>query len=232
MCGRYALTTSGETLAETFQLSSVPDFPPRFNIAPTQTVPAVIVPSVRTSLLGPSSRELREFRWGLIPFFAKDLSAGARMINARVETVAEKPAFRQAYRERRCLIPASGFLEWKREGKKKIPHYFRHREKTLFGFAGLYERWRSPDGDRVESCTILTTEPNQLVAPFHDRMPVILDPEDYDAWLDPRVRITTPLESLLRPFPAEDMGFEVVNPRVNNVRNDDPECLAPAIPED
>ena len=182
---------------------------PRFNIAPTQEVSAV-------RDLG-EGRELEFLRWGLIPSWAKDKSIGAKLINARAETVAEKPAFRSAFKHRRCLIPADGFFEWKKEGGRKEPHYITLRDGGLFAFAGLWEEWHPEDGEAVRSCTIITTGANELVRPLHDRMPVILDPGDYADWLDVNPRTKEQLLSLLRPFPSEKMRTYPQDCLVNKV---------------
>jgi len=219
MCGRYTLRASGETLAEQFKLSEAPQLTPRYNIAPTQTVPVVRA--------GTGGRELALLRWGLVPAWARDLSVGARMINARSETVAEKPAFRDALRRRRCLIIADGFYEWQQARGAKQPFYFRVGGGTPFAMAGLWEIWRGPDDARVESCTILTTRANPLLAPLHERMPVILRPEHHAIWLDPDLRDAGPLEQLFEPFPAESMDAYPVGVAVNRVGNDSPALIAP-----
>ncbi len=225
MCGRFALIAPGDSLAEQFLLTSVPTLAPRYNIAPTQAVTAV--------RLSPHSQEqeLTLFRWGLIPSWAKDMKFGARMINARAETVAEKPAFRAAFKRRRCLIPADGFYEWQKLGNKKQPMYIHARDGKLFALAGLWETWHSADGSLIESCTILTTTPNELMAPIHARMPVIIEPEDYGVWLDPGFHPDdaqhTLLRHLLRPYPAEKMDAHPVTTHVNNPRNDDRRCILP-----
>ena len=179
MCGRFLLHTPVDTLQRAFGFAERPNLRPRYNIAPTQTVPIV-----RQKDGG--GRELALVRWGLIPSWAKEAGIGGRLINARAETVAEKPAFRGAFRKRRALVPADGFYEWrKREGDRpKQPLLVRRRDGQPFAFAGLWEHWRGPEGE-VETCTILTTEANAALAPIHDRMPVILDPACYDRWLDP-----------------------------------------------
>lgn len=226
MCGRFTLTTPIETLVETFQLSSVPeDSAPRYNIAPTQSVAAVLTDEEE-------HRHLAWLRWGLIPAWAKDPSIGNRMINARAETMAEKPAFRVALQRRRCLVLADGFYEWQRVEGGKQPIYIRMADGRPFAFAGLWERWRASDGSSLDSCTILTTGPNELVRPIHDRMPVILPPEAYDLWLDPTVRSAEPLLPLLRPYRAGVMTAFPVSPLVNNPANDDPRCIEPLTEHD
>lgn len=209
-----------EAIAKVFDLALVPMLEPRYNIAPTQLVPTV--------LRSPEQNDERQFqmlRWGLIPSWAKDLAMGARLINARAETAAEKPSFRAAFRHRRCLVVADGFYEWQRQEGKKQPFYFRLQDGQPFGFAGLWERWEAPDGETIESCTILTTEANELLRPIHDRMPVILDPKDYDLWLDPGVQKAEPLQQLLRPYLAKAMTSYAVSTKVNNPANNTPDCI-------
>lgn len=219
MCSRYFLDADGNVIAYTFSVPVHDRIRKRFNIAPTQEAPVVRVNAEGT-------REVAMLRWGLVPFWSKDLSVGNRMINARAETVADKPAFREALLARRCLVPADGFFEWKRVGteKSKQPYWFQLADREPFAFAGLWERWYDPAGVRVESFAILTTRPNSLVASFHDRMPVILGTEAYAMWLDPAVPPPL-LEPLYEPIPAERMIVRAVSMRVNNARNDDPGCV-------
>ncbi|MCP4426380.1 MAG: SOS response-associated peptidase [Chloroflexi bacterium] len=227
MCGRFALLAPsesgeslGESLAEQFLLNSIPDLAPRYNIAPSQPVTAVrLHPHT-------NKRELTLFRWGLIPSWAKDTKFSARLINARAETVAEKPSFRTAFKRRRCLIPASGFYEWQKANGDKQPTYIHAQDGRLLALAGLWEIWQSPDGSVIESCAILTTKPNELMAPIHNRMPVIIEPADYSMWLDPGSRPEDGLH-LLRSYPAAKMTAYPVSPHVNSPRNDDPQCIAP-----
>jgi putative SOS response-associated peptidase YedK len=193
---------------------------PRYNIAPSQPVAAVRMTH------GTEARELAMLKWGLVPAWADDPKIGNQLINARAETAADKPAFRSAFRERRCLVPADGFFEWRREGKRKLPHYITLRDGGLFAIAGLWERWRR-DGDIIESCTLLTTDANELVRPLHDRMPVIVPPEFYDHWLDPHVKEPGDLLAILRPLPAEQMNVLPVEPVVNSPANDEPRCIEP-----
>ncbi len=222
MCGRFTLTTTAEDLANCFELSQPLGLAPRYNIAPTQQVAAV-----RAVVEDGGERRLLLLRWGLVPSWARDLRVGNRMINARAETASQKPAFRSAFRARRCLVPADGFFEWRRRGKQRQPHYIQMRDGRPFAFAGLWERWVDPEtGQVVESCTLLTTTPNELVETIHDRMPVILQPGDYDRWLDPQVNDPAQLEPLLRPFPADEMTAFPVSTRVNSPRNDDPACIS------
>ena len=220
MCGRFTLSQPAEAIAEVFQLNEVPSLEPRYNIAPTQLVPTVLR-SPEQQL----RRQCHLLRWGLIPSWAKDPAMGARLINARSETVAEKPSFRAAFRHRRCLVVADGFYEWQRQERKKQPFYFRLQNGQPFAFAGLWEHWKDADGETIETCTILTTEANDVLRPIHDRMPVILDPKDYDLWLDPAVQKSEPLQHLLRPYQAEAMTSYPVSTKVNNPVNNSPECI-------
>jgi putative SOS response-associated peptidase YedK len=219
MCGRYTLIRPAWEVAEAFQLEQLPLFGPRYNIAPTQGVLAV-------RRLGPAGpRQAVLLRWGLVPTWARDLSVGARMLNARAETVLEKSSFRAPFLRRRCLLPADGFYEWQSVAGKKQPIHFRVGGGRLFAIAGLWESWHGPDGV-VESCTILTTEANDLVRAVHDRMPVILPPNRHDDWLGPRTTDTALLQSWLVPYPADEMTAVPANPLVNNARNEGPACLA------
>ena len=221
MCGRFTLSTPAQTLADLFEVAKVPDLPLSFNIAPSEAIVAVRTPEEE------AQREFALLRWGLVPAWAKEPTVGNRMINARSETVATNPAFRAAFRRRRCLIAADGFYEWQRQERRKQPFYIRMRDERPFAFAGLWELWEGRDGTVVESCTLLTTEPSELVRPLHDRMPVILDPRDYELWLDPGVQKPERLEPLLRPYSAEKMVAYPVSQAVNNPANDTPECIAP-----
>jgi putative SOS response-associated peptidase YedK len=169
-------------------------------------------------------------RWGLVPSWAKNMSGAARMINARSETAATTPAFRDAMKSRRCLVPADGFYEWQRIGKAKQPYCFEIVDGKLFAFAGLWDRWKDPSGNWIKSCSILTTTPNSVTSAVHDRMPVILDPNSYDLWLDPAMTNMDAASDLLKPYDARLMRCYPVNPRVNNVANDDAECSAPGEP--
>jgi putative SOS response-associated peptidase YedK len=222
MCGRFTLSTPAAAVASFFDLSDVPAcLAPRYNIAPTQAVAVV--------RYGAGGRTLALVRWGLIPPWAKDAKIGNSLINARGETVAAKPAFRSAFRRRRCLLPADGFLEWAKAGPRKQPYHFRRPDAGPFALAGLWERWQPPGGaEPVETCTVLTTAANELVAPFHDRMPVILAPADFARWLDPGYDRAEGLKPLLKPYPAEALVAVAVNPLVNSPKNDRPECLHPA----
>ena len=221
MCGRFTLKTPVEDLAKHFGLADIPDLPPRYNIAPTQPVATVLVLT--------DDRQFRLMRWGLVPFWAKDLSVGNRMINARAETIAEKPAFKKALKERRCIIMADGFYEWALKGKVKQPMYIVGKDGKPFGFAGLWERWEPPEGEPVESCTIITTTSNEVIAPFHERMPVILAPDDYHLWLAPDVHEPDRLLPLLRPCPAENLEAFPVSLVVNSPSHESPECVEPVV---
>ena len=221
MCGRFTLTDPDQALAVQFNLPLIPDLAPRYNIAPTQPVAAVRVGSEG------GGREGALLRWGLIPFWARDPSIGARLINARSETVAEKPAFRAAFRRRRCLVVADGFYEWQKVDGGKQPFFIRLRQGRPFAFAGLWELWQGEEGPAIESCTLLTTQPNDLIRPLHDRMPVILSPHDYDLWLDPKVQQPDRLEPLLRAYPSTEMEAWAVSRRVNSPAHDDPRCIEP-----
>ena len=222
MCGRFTLRTSPADLTQIFRLLEEPLWLPRFNIAPTQSVGVV-----RESDDG--GREFALLRWGLIPSWAKDPAIGSRMINARAETVATKPSFRAAFKRRRCLIPADGFYEWKKtDGKNKQPYLIGMEKDEPFAFAGLWEHWQSADGSEVQSCTIITTSANDLLAELHDRMPVILDEDDYDRWLDPRQEDKEQLQSLLVPLVSDRLRFYPVRTLVNSPKNDVPDCVEPA----
>jgi putative SOS response-associated peptidase YedK len=221
MCGRYNLTAPPDVLAQAFCVPVPPSLlpRPRYNIAPTQDVLVVRQATDCEAVLA---------RWGLVPPWADDLSIGDRLINARDETVTEKPVFRASFRRRRCLIPATGFYEWVKHGKDKKPYHIRLKGGEPFALAGLWERWQEPGGEPIDSCTIITTQANELMRPLHDRMPVILDPDSYDDWLDPRSRDIDALRALLVPYPDEGLIATPVSSYVNNARNEGPKCLAPA----
>jgi putative SOS response-associated peptidase YedK len=219
MCGRFTFTQLDETVANLFGLAQVPQLPPRYNIAPTQPAPTVLQTSPN------SPREFRLLYWGLIPSWAKDAKISSKLINARAETVTEKPAFRSAFKKRRCLILADGFYEWQQQDGKKQPFYFRLQEGKPFAFAGLWEHWDNPEGESIDSCTIITTEANDVLRPIHDRMPVILEPENYDQWLDPQLQKAELIQPLLRPYPTEEMTVSPVSTKVNNPKNDSPDCI-------
>jgi putative SOS response-associated peptidase YedK len=219
MCGRFTLFAMPVEVGDLFGAPAPPELPPRYNIAPTQAVLGCRADPAS------GARALVPLRWGLVPGWAKDLAAGVKAINARAETVADKPTFRAAFKGRRCLMPASGYYEWKHEGKAKQP-YFIHPSHGLFAFAGLWDVW-SKGPAPVESCSIITTEANEATRHLHERMPVILDRAHFAAWLDP---LTPPpvLHELLHPCPADRIATYPVAPLVGNVRNDGPELVAPA----
>ena len=222
MCGRYKLSRRKQIVEEYFDTASADDdWTPRFNIAPTQPIPVI-----RRHPKEPV-RELSLMRWGLIPSWAKDPSGAARMINARSETAATKPAFRDALKFRRCLIPADGFYEWAKTAKAKQPYCFEVDDGELFAFAGIWDRWKNPSGVWEETCSILTTTPNAVTSAVHDRMPVILDPHGYDLWLDPGMRNVAEASELLKPYDARLMRCYPVSTRINRVANDDEECSRP-----
>ena len=221
MCGRFTLAISPEQLVASFPWLEVPEMPPaRYNIAPSQ--PVGVIPN-------DGKGRLDYFVWGLVPSWAKDPKIGNRMINARAETLAEKPSFRNAFKYRRCLILADGFYEWRKipGNKTKIPTYIHLKDGKPFAFAGLWEEWNSPDGSQILSTTIITTEPNELVKPVHNRMPVILEESAYNKWLKPGESNTQELINLLRPYEASQMEAYPVSQMVNNPRNDHPNCIQP-----
>jgi putative SOS response-associated peptidase YedK len=235
MCGRYTSTSTTTELATAFGVEEVKtdELPLRYNVAPTQPVYAVAERRVER---GAPIRQLGTFRWGLVPSWAKDPSVGARMINARSETVASRSAYRDALVRRRCIIPADGFYEWQVTGdgrgqRHKVPHFIRHRDGTSLAFAGLWEVWRrDPGGDPLRSCVVITTTANELLAPLHNRMPVVLSPDAWDSWLDRANDDVEALRRLLVPAPAADFEAYPVGPLVNNVANDGPELVWPATP--
>ena len=219
MCGRFTLSSPSETVEALFELAETPDLAARYNVAPTQAVATVLVDA------GKSQRVLRMLHWGLVPSWAKDPGIGARMINARAETVATKPSFRSAFRRRRCLIVADGFYEWKKLEHGKQPYYIRLADGAPFAFAGIWEHWEGGDAGEIDSCTIITTEPNELTRDIHNRMPVILAPEDRTKWLDPDLTEPADVQALLRPYPPDFMEAYPVSTRVNRASNDVPECI-------
>ena len=222
MCGRYRLSRRKQIIEEHFDAGSgEEEWAPRYNIAPTQPIPVV-----RQNPKEPI-RELSLMRWGLIPSWAKDSSVAAKMINARSETAAAKPAFRDPLKFRRCLIPADGFYEWSRTGKTKQPYCFEVNEGDLFAFAGIWDRWKDPSGNWIKTCSILTTTPNAVTSPVHDRMPVILGTDAYDLWLDPGMKDVIAATEQLKPYDARLMRCYPVSTRINSVANDDAECSAP-----
>jgi putative SOS response-associated peptidase YedK len=221
MCGRYRLSRRKQIIEEQFDSADwQDDWSPRFNIAPTQQVPVI-----RQHPKEPV-RQISSMRWGLVPSWAKDTTGAARMINARSETAATKPAFRDSLKFRRCLIPADAFYEWQRTSTSKQPFCFEVDDGGLFAFAGLWERWRDPSGQWVKSCSILTTTPNAMTSAIHDRMPVILEPENYDLWLDPGMQNVAAISELLKPYDARQMRCYSISTRINHVANDDEACSA------
>jgi putative SOS response-associated peptidase YedK len=219
MCGRYTLYTSLEQITAHFHLQQANKINSRFNIAPSQAIPAIRGDS--------QHRELVMLRWGLIPSWAKEDKARYNMINARAETIATKPAFRSAFRHRRCLIPADGFYEWKAASGGKQPYHIRRRDGEVFAFAGLWEHWEGEQDKSIDSCTIIVTDANELIRPIHDRMPVILDPTDYETWLNPQNQDVHMLTELLKPYSSEKMEGYPVSLRVNSPKNEVPECIVP-----
>ncbi len=219
MCGRFTQTATPEALAHQFDVHSFPLLPPRYNIAPSQPVAAIRIDPETTT------RRLVLLRWGLIPSWAKDPKIGAQCINAKAETVAEKPSFRAAFRKRRCLVVATSFYEWQVQGMMKQPMWIGLKDKRPFAFAGLWEQWQPPEGEAIESCTILTTEPNEFMRPIHHRMPVMLPATSYTQWLDPTIQDIHALQALLRPYPGEELTAYPVSTLVNNPRHDVVECL-------
>jgi putative SOS response-associated peptidase YedK len=220
MCGRFVRKATLEEIAEAFDLDvSGLDFEltPSYNVAPGQAVAAAVFDN---------GRKLKMFKWGLVPFWAKDEKIGYKMINARAETVAAKPGFKQAFAKRRCIVVADGFYEWQHAGKAKVPHFVHFKNERPMGFAGLYERWKSPDGKALDTCAIITTSANALMRPIHDRMPVIIGRKDYGAWLDPDAKDSQQLLELLQPFDPDKMVSYPVSQLVNLPKNDSPECIA------
>jgi putative SOS response-associated peptidase YedK len=219
MCGRFTLFEPDAILSKEFGAPIQFDLKPRYNVAPSQQVAAV------RSRPDSGKREFTLLRWGLIPSWAKDASIGNKMINARAETVAEKPSFRNAIRHRRCLVPMNGFFEWSKRGIHKQPHFIALSDKRVMAVAGLWERWEGQEGSPIESCTLLTTEANDLIAPMHDRMPVIVSPEDYELWLNASGQDLAALQPLLTPYPSGEMFERPVSLRVNNPSADDERLL-------
>jgi len=243
MCARYTLRLSSETVKHLFDLDEVFELEPRYNIAPTQDVPAI-------TQSREGDRKLRMLRWGLIPTWAKSAAAGATMINARAESLKDRPAFRVPFERRRCLLPADGFYEWtdvaeaseqgslfgepsvqKPAKTRKQPYHFTLKDEGLFAFAGLWDRWSDPSGNVVDSCCIITTVPNALLAPIHDRMPVIVPRDGYALWLDRHEKDPGELLHLLLPYPEDQMKSTPVNPAVGNSRIDTPECVRAVVGE-
>ncbi len=220
MCGRFTIKITVADVVEIFGIDRVAEsFEPSFNVAPGRPVPVVTREE--------AGNVLDAYRWGLIPHWAKEAAIGYKMINARAETVAEKPSFRNSFRRKRCLILADGFFEWKKEGSKKVPHYIFVKDRPVFGFAGLWDEWRPEEGEPIRSCTIITTEANTFMKPLHHRMPVIL-PQDAEAiWLDPTIQDRDGLKGLLNQYDGDLLEAHPVSTLVNSPKNDDPQCILP-----
>lgn len=220
MCGRFTITLEPAFFQQEFDLGNIPsEWTPRYNVAPTQKIPVV------KNFL---TRDVEMLRWGLVPHWAKDLSIGYRLINARSETLSEKPSFRNAFEKRRCLVLADGFFEWQtpeKKGAAKTPYRFALKDGKPFAFAGLWETWHSPEKEEILSCTIITCEPNEMIAQVHNRMPVILDRENCWSWLE--VKSQKELSDFLKPFPSEKMEFYPVSLNVNNPREENPGLIRP-----
>lgn len=223
MCGRFTLSSKGDEVALLFDLQEIPQLPLRYNIAPTQETAVV-----RVERPG-EPRRLDLLRWGLIPYWAKEASIGNRMINARSEGVADKPAYKWSFRKQRCLVPTDGFYEWKKEVGGKQPYLIRRKDGKPFAFAGLWARWKDPERGPLDTFTILTTSPSELIRPLHDRMPVILEPKDFDLWLDPAIEDRERLQPLLAPFDSQQMETFPVSRAVNSPANDTAECIEPLV---
>ncbi len=222
MCGRFTLATSPDQVGALFDVRQVPEFEPRYNIAPTQDVPIcrVIDPH--------GERRVDALRWGLVPFWADDIKIGSRMINARSETASAKPAYRAAFKRRRCLVPTTGFYEWRSEDGGKQPYLFRREDRAPFALAGMWERWSGEEADgEVETFTIMTCDASELVAPVHKRMPVILEEQHFEFWLDPANQDKDALDELLGPYAGEGMEAIAVSRDVNSPSNDRPELIEP-----
>jgi putative SOS response-associated peptidase YedK len=222
MCGRYTLSTPADLLADLVEVPSNFDLVRRYNIAPTQEAPVI-----RSAGPSPTPRELAFLRWGLVPFWAHDASVGNKMINARAETVADKPSFRSSFRKRRCIVPADGFYEWQKTGRRKQPYFFRLKSRQPFGMAGLWDRWEKSASEPLETFTILTTRANSLVGAAHHRMPVILSRSQIDLWLDPEANVASDFGDFWQPYPDVEMEGIPVSTWVNNPGNDGPRCIEP-----
>ena len=216
MCGRYTLTKEERRLQERYGIIEHEPFQPRFNICPTQDAPVLLIDE---------NPKIKSLRWGLIPFWAKDAKIGNSLINARCETIHEKPPYRAAFKKRRCLIPADGFYEWMKVPGGKQPMHIRLKNGEPFAFAGVWEFWKNAEEKPLLTFSIVTTEPNELLAQVHNRMPVIVAQNDYDQWLDPKLTAREQLESLFRPYPAEAMEFYPISTMVNNPRIEHPKCI-------
>ncbi|MEM8780386.1 MAG: SOS response-associated peptidase [Cyanobacteria bacterium P01_G01_bin.49] len=218
MCGRFTLTCDAVRITVFFQLATVPKLRPRYNIAPSQLIATIVQQEQE-------AKQLRLMKWGLIPGWAKDPKIGHRLINARAETLSEKPSFRSAFKRRRCLIVADGFYEWQQTKTGKQPYYIQFKNQQLFAFAGLWEIWHSEKNEEIESCSIITTKANELIKPIHHRMPVILSPNTYSQWLDPTVTSIDKVQSFLAPYDSADMEVYQVSEKVNRSTYDQPDCF-------
>ena len=218
MCGRFSLTATSEEVAQHFDLAAVPDLSPHYNIAPTQTVATVVVSKDQ------SKRQFQPMRWGLIPSWASDSKIGNRLINARVETVTEKPSFRNSVKQKRCLIIADGYYEWQKQPQGKQPYYFQLSDRQPFAFAGLWDTWNSPEGKTI-SCTLLTTDASEQVSPVHHRMPIIVPPQAYSQWLDPTLTDPDQVLPLLNSDIYQNLSSYPVSSQVNSPTNDSDECI-------
>ncbi len=221
MCGRFEIHSDIEIIARIFGLLPADvriGLLPSYNVAPTNDVPVIVQDRKRRLIL---------CRWGFVPSWSKDEKTGFSMINARAETVAEKPAFRQAFRTQRCIVIADGFYEWRKSGKTRLPLHIHLKSRQPMGLAGLYSRWTSPEGKETCTCTIIVTDANELVAPVHDRMPVILRTGEYDRWLDPSLQDPSALQQLLRPYPAQELDMHQVSQKVNSPKNNSPDLILP-----
>jgi putative SOS response-associated peptidase YedK len=221
MCGRYTIIASPKQLQDLFGYKERPNFPPRYNVAPTQPVPVVRVVN--------GKRHFALVRWGLLPSWVKDPKKFALLINARGETVSDKPAYKAGMKRRRCLIPADGFYEWKAGGTRKQPYFIRAKSGEPFAFAGLWETWTGPNGEELETAVIVTTQANETLAPIHDRMPVIVPPDQFDLWLDHSSEDTTAASALIRPAPENLLEAYAVSADVNRVANDNPKLIEPGV---
>lgn len=221
MCGRFEIHRAIEIIARAFGVSPedvIVEYKPNYNVAPTNEVPVVVMEG---------KRKLISCRWGLIPSWSKEEKIGFKTINARAETVAEKPAFRDAFRKHRCLVVADGFYEWQTTGKGKKPVHIELKSGNPMGFAGLFNIWTSPEGEKINTCSIIVTNANDLVSPVHDRMPVIVSPEDQEKWLDPAIQDPSDLTPLLKPFPSDELEMHYVSPKVNSPKNNSAELIEP-----
>lgn len=233
MCGRYTITISMEELLFRFMVETPPgigSYVPRYNVAPGQWIPALIggnAAAEEDQDSQPGPYRLGQLRWGLVPSWSQEEDSGPKPMNLRAETVGQKPGFRKMLERKRCIIPADGFFEWKAAGKRKQPVRFMLKDGALFGMAAIYDTWLMADGTKLHTCAILTTEPNELVAEVHNRMPVILRPEDEAVWLDRRITDVEALLSLCKPYPLQEMTSYEVDPLVGNVKHDGPECVEP-----